>query len=81
MVELGGRMEVHGEALLEIGARIAERGGEIAAALPSLERAVAIATPLEGTVERLGRALDRIPGGRARPAEGPPAEPARPGTM
>ena len=49
MVDLGGRMEIHGEALLEIGARIAERGGEIADALPALERAVAIATPLEGT--------------------------------
>ena len=81
MVELGGRMEVHGEALLEIGARIAERGGEIAAALPALERAVAIATPLEGTVERLGRALDRIPGGRARPLEGPPPEGSRPDPM
>jgi hypothetical protein len=81
MVELGGRMEVHGEALLEIGARIAERGGEIAAALPALERAVAIATPLEGTVERLGRALDRIPGGCVRPLEGPPPEGSRPDPM
>jgi hypothetical protein len=81
MVELGGRMEVHSEALLEIGARIADRGGEIAAALPSLERAVAIATPLEGTVERLGRALDRIPGGRPRPGENPPHEGSRPDPM
>ena len=73
MVDLGGRMEIHGEALLEIGARIAERGGEIADALPALERAVAIATPLEGTVERLGRALDRLPGGRPRaPSSRPP---------
>jgi hypothetical protein len=81
MVELGGRMEVHSEALLEIGARIAERGGEIVAALPALERAVAIATPLEGTVERLGRALDRIPGGRPRGPEGPRTGPERPESM
>ena len=81
MVDLGGRMEVHGEALLEIGARIADRGGEIAAALPMLERAVSMATPLEGTVERLGRALDRLPGGRPRPPESPRAEPDHPGTM
>ena len=81
MVELAGRMEVHGEALLEIGAQIAERGGEIAEALPVLERAVSIATPLEGTVERLGRALDRLPGGRPRPPESPHAEPDHPGTM
>jgi hypothetical protein len=81
MVDLGGRMEIHGEALLEIGARIAERGGEIAAALPALERAVAIATPLEGTVERLGRALDRLPGGRPRGPEQLPPEGSRPGSM
>ena len=55
--------------------------GEIAAALPVLERAVSIATPLEGTVERLGRALDRLPGGRPRPPESPRAEPDHPGTM
>ena len=81
MVDLAGRMEVHGEALLAIGAQIAERGGEIAEALPVLERAVSIATPLEGTVERLGRALDRLPGGRPRPPESPSAEPDHPGTM
>ncbi len=34
-------------------------------ALPALERAVTMTQPLEGSVERLGRALDRLPGGAA----------------
>jgi hypothetical protein len=87
VVELGERMERNGEALVTIGERLAVRGAEVAAALPTLQRAIAIAEPPEGTVERLGRALDRIPGGRPRtaastpeapplPGEAPPADPA-----
>ena len=70
MVELGERMIVLGDTVLERSVvisdrakEVADRGAEVAAALPMLERAVSIATPLEGTVERLGRALDRLPGG------------------
>jgi hypothetical protein len=69
-VELGERMIVLGDTVLERSAvisdrakEVADRGAEVAAALPVLERAVAMASPLEGTVERLGRALDRLPGG------------------
>ena len=73
-----------GEQLLEVGTvaneraveitdsarEVAVRGAEVAAALPMLERAVALAQPLEGTVERLGRIVDRLPGSRvAKPAE------------
>jgi uncharacterized protein Yka (UPF0111/DUF47 family) len=72
MVDLGERMIVLGNAVLERSAvisdrakEVADRGAEVAAALPVLERAVSMASPLEGTVERLGRALDRLPGGRA----------------
>ena len=68
-----------GEQLLEVGTvaneqavlitesarEVAVRGAEVAATLPTLERAVALATPLEGTVERLGRIVDRLPGSRA----------------
>ena len=73
-----------GEQLLEVGTvaneqavlitesarEVAVRGGELVATLPTLERAVAIATPLEGTVERLGRIVDRLPGSRvAKPSD------------
>lgn len=55
-------------------AEVALRGGQVAEALPLLERAIALAEPLESTVERLGRLVDRLPGGvRATPrtARGP----------
>jgi hypothetical protein len=72
MVELGERMIVLGNTVLERSViisdrakEVADRGAEVAAALPVLERAVSMASPLEGTVERLGRALDRLPGGPA----------------
>ena len=38
--------------------------------LPTLQRAVGLAEPLEGAVERLGRVIDRLPGSaRQRRAE------------
>ena len=56
--------------ITESAREVAVRGAEVAATLPTLERAVALATPLEGTVERLGRIVDRLPGSRAaKPAD------------
>lgn len=56
------------DAVIEQGARIeavarevAQRGGQIADAMPVLQRAVEMAVPLEGAVERLGRVVDRLP--------------------
>lgn len=84
--ERGTAMVELGEQLLEVGTlaneravlmtdaarEVAIRGAEVAATLPTLERAVALAAPLEGTVERLGRIVDRLPGSRAgRPADEP----------
>ena len=52
-------------------------GGELAAAFPTIERTTQIAEtlaltvePLQGAAERLGRVVDRLPGGqraRSRP--------------
>ena len=66
VVEMGGVANKHAVAMTEAAREVAVRGAEVAAALPTLERAVALATPLEGTVERLGRIVDRIPGGPRR---------------
>jgi len=60
---LGERMQAQGEVLEAVARDVATRGAEVAAALPLLERAVALGEPLEGTVERLGRIVDRLPGG------------------
>ncbi len=75
---LGDQFEKLGDGLLAearstqaIGREIALRGGEIAAALPLLQRALDLGEPLEGAIERAGRIVDRRPGGaRARGAAG-----------
>ena len=41
-----------------------DRAGELVEALPTIEQAVTMVSPLEGAVERLGRTIDRLPGGR-----------------
>jgi len=51
----------------EVAAQVAASGAQVAAALPLLQRAIELTEPLEGTVERLGRIVDRLPKGR-RPA-------------
>ncbi len=60
MVGLAERMEARADALIALGERMIVTGTQ-------LQRAAAIAEPMEGAVERLGRALDRLPGGRPRP--------------
>lgn len=44
-------------------AEVAVRGGQVAEALPLLQRALELAEPLDGTVKRLGRLVDRLPEG------------------
>ncbi len=46
--------------------RWSRAAGELAEALPTIEQAVTMVSPLEGAVERLGRTIDRLPGGRSR---------------
>jgi small-conductance mechanosensitive channel len=74
IVELGEQLntlgtEVHAQGVLieQRAAEVAERGAELVATLPTLEAAVNLVTPLEGAVERLGRMVDRLPGGARRP--------------
>ena len=50
-------------------AEVAVRGAQVAEALPLLQRALELAEPLDGTVKRLGRLVDRLPDG-ARGARG-----------
>ena len=55
---------VQGERVEEAGREVADRGAQLAEALPVLQRAVEMAQPLEGAVERLGRMVDRLPGAK-----------------
>jgi hypothetical protein len=78
MVEMAERVESRGASMIELGERMMALGNSVTEQSESIARALAIASPLEGTVERLGRALDRLPGGsKPRPA----SESERPGSM
>jgi hypothetical protein len=77
ITELGQQFDKLGDALMAearstqaVGREIALRGGEIAAALPLLQRALDLGEPLEGAIERAGRIVDRLPGGRGRGGTG-----------
>ena len=77
IAEMGERMDARTEAILAQGERIeaaarevADRGAELTAALPVMQRALEMAEPLEGVVERLGRVADRLPGGARGRASG-----------
>lgn len=64
LVGVGDRVDEileQGRRIEEVANEVANRGGQIAEALPILGRAVEMAVPLEGAVERLGRIVDRLP--------------------
>lgn len=70
---LGSRMETLGRDVLQQGTVLQSQAdamvsaaGELAEAMPTIEHAVTMVSPLEGAVQRLGRTIDRLPGGRPR---------------
>jgi hypothetical protein len=66
MRELGRQIDARGAEIVDRATRVADTGGDLIAVLPTLERAIAMATPLEGAIDRFGRLVDRLPGGTAR---------------
>jgi DNA repair ATPase RecN len=78
LLGVAGRIDAvleQGRRIEDVAAQVAERGGQIADAMPVLQRAVEMAVPLEGAVERLGRIVDRlpqVPQRRTRPAASKP---------
>jgi hypothetical protein len=77
MRELGERVDFRGAEIVDRATRVAATGGELIGALPAFERALEMATPLEGAIDRFGRLVDRLPGGTPRRRPGP-AGPAPP---
>ncbi len=63
---LGREVLAQGEVIERRAAEVAAAGTDVATAIPTLRRAVELTTPLEGAVERLGRFVDRLPGGGER---------------
>ncbi len=73
MEKLGRRVDKRGAEIIESGdelvvsaARVTETGAELIRMLPTLDRALEMASPLEGAIDRFGRLVDRLPGGQAR---------------
>ena len=72
MRDLGDRIDIRGAEIVDRAGQVVETGAELIAVLPAFERALEMATPLEGAIDRFGRLVDRLPGGatRRRPAPG-----------
>jgi len=66
MRDLGEQIDARGEEIVDRAARVVETGSELIAVLPAFERALDMATPLEGAIDRFGRIVDRLPGGAVR---------------
>lgn len=66
MREVGRRIDARGAEIVDSADRVAVTGSELIAVLPAFERALEMATPLEGAIDRFGRLVDRLPGGAAR---------------
>jgi len=64
--QLGEQVDGRGAEIIEGANRVVEAGSELVAMLPTLERAIEMATPLEGAIDRFGRLVDRLPGGATR---------------
>jgi hypothetical protein len=66
MRDLGEQIDVRGAEIVDRATRVAETGGDLITVLPAFERALEMATPLEGAIDRFGRLVDRLPGGAQR---------------
>jgi hypothetical protein len=84
MRELGERVDARGAEIVDRATRVVETGSELLTLLPALEKALEMATPLEGAIDRFGRFVDRLPGGQGRGRQAAPrsdaATAARPAT-
>jgi hypothetical protein len=73
MQKIGRQVDERGAEIVDRATRVVETGSELIGVLPALERALEMASPLEGAIDRFGRLVDRLPGGATRRAAGSPA--------
>lgn len=69
MRDVGQRIDIRGGEIVDSATRVAETGSELITLLPAFERALEMATPLEGAIDRFGRLVDLLPGAARRRAE------------
>jgi methyl-accepting chemotaxis protein len=66
MHEMGERIDGRGAEIVIAARQVSQTGSELITVLPAFERALEMATPLEGAIDRFGRLVDRLPGGAPR---------------
>lgn len=78
MHDLGDRVDARGAEVAGQASAVVDTATELITVLPTLERALQLATPLEGAIDRFGRLVDRLPGGRRADPGAPPGPATRP---
>jgi hypothetical protein len=72
MRTMGDHIDDRGAEIITSAQRVNQTAQELMLMLPTLERALELATPLEGAIDRFGRFVDRFPGaGPARRRQQP----------
>jgi methyl-accepting chemotaxis protein len=74
MREVGQRVDSRGREIVDRATKVVDTGNELITVLPALQRALEMAAPLEGAIDRFGRLVDRLPGGAARRRAAVPPE-------
>ena len=73
--DLGDRIDGTGVEIVERAGQVVNTAAELITLLPAMERALDLASPLGGAIDRFGRMVDRFPGApstrRREPAKQP----------
>ena len=76
--DLGGHIDETGAEIVERAGQVVGVAGELITLLPAMERAIDLASPLGGAIDRFGRIVDRFPGAppprRREPSRQPNSE-------
>lgn len=71
---MGDQIDVRGAEIVTTAERVNQTAQELILMLPTLERALELATPLEGAIDRFGRFVDRFPGASPGRRRQPPSD-------
>ncbi len=66
MHEVGIRIDATGTQIVDRAGHVVATAGELITILPTVERALDLASPLGGAIDRFGRIVDRFPGSPPR---------------
>ena len=73
--DLGDRIDDTGVEIVERAGQVVNTAAELITLLPAMERALDLASPLGGAIDRFGRMVDRFPGAPSPRRREPPKQP------